>query len=235
MFWKTLEFQFSTNLCRKMLKNGLDQDFLENSTKDLANIGNVNETNDTLPNASGHVFWKKFWIWSCGSILDDPEVLKCFIAVSIMLSVTAVMLRLRLGVPMNLLLFFSSFFLILLLIIGGPFMCYLFSLLLMYKCMYILNALMHIRWPNLYVSVFVGVMIDYCQEFLFSCRNNASGSVLTKESFLATGTTHNITKVRFSIWKWVQSTQSTSLGVRTCSKNLLLLKLRAKKVRSVET
>ena len=53
---KILEFQFWINLCRKMLKNGLNQDFLENEPKDFANIGNLNEPNDTLPNASGPVF-----------------------------------------------------------------------------------------------------------------------------------------------------------------------------------
>ena len=53
---KNLEFQFWINLCRKMLKNGLNQDFLENGPNDFANIGNLNETNDTLPNASGPVF-----------------------------------------------------------------------------------------------------------------------------------------------------------------------------------
>ena len=53
---KILEFQFWIHLCLKMLKNGFNQDFLENGPNDFANIGNLNETNDTLPNASGPVF-----------------------------------------------------------------------------------------------------------------------------------------------------------------------------------
>ena len=53
---KILEFQFWINLCRKMLKNGLNQDFLENEPKDFANIGNLNEANDTLSNESGLMF-----------------------------------------------------------------------------------------------------------------------------------------------------------------------------------
>ena len=50
MFWKTLDLKLWIDLCRKMLKNGLNQDFLENGSKDFANIGNLNETNDTLSN-----------------------------------------------------------------------------------------------------------------------------------------------------------------------------------------
>ena len=42
------------------------RDFLENGSKDFANIGNLDRTNDTVPNASGHVFLKiqdlELWI-----------------------------------------------------------------------------------------------------------------------------------------------------------------------------
>ena len=49
-----------------MLINGLDQDFLENGSKDFANIGNLNETNDTLSNGSGRMFLKNLdhELWS---------------------------------------------------------------------------------------------------------------------------------------------------------------------------
>ena len=50
-----------------MLKNGLHKDFLENEPKDFANIGNLNEPNDTLPNASvlknsGSGVMDRFWM-----------------------------------------------------------------------------------------------------------------------------------------------------------------------------
>ena len=63
---KKLKFQFWINLCRKMLKNGLNQDFLENGSKDFASIGNLNETNDTLSNGSGPMFSKNLdhELWS---------------------------------------------------------------------------------------------------------------------------------------------------------------------------
>ena len=63
-----------------MLKNGLNQDFLE---KDFTNIENWNKTNDILPNASGSRFWKilelKLWIdsgWSGVGILDPYDLLE---------------------------------------------------------------------------------------------------------------------------------------------------------------
>ena len=63
---KNLEFQIRSNSCWKMQKNGLNQDFLENGSNDFANIGNVNQANDSLPNANGPVFCKnldlKLWI-----------------------------------------------------------------------------------------------------------------------------------------------------------------------------
>ena len=49
-------FQFWINLCCKMLKNGLNWDFLENGPKDFDDIGNLNEVNYALPKASGPVF-----------------------------------------------------------------------------------------------------------------------------------------------------------------------------------
>ena len=50
----------------KSAENGLNQDFLENGAKDFANIGNLNETNDTLSNESGPMFWKNLdhELWS---------------------------------------------------------------------------------------------------------------------------------------------------------------------------
>ena len=42
----------------KNAENGLIQDFLENGPKYFANIRNINETNDTLSNGSGPMFWK---------------------------------------------------------------------------------------------------------------------------------------------------------------------------------
>ena len=66
MFRKTLELQLWIDLCRKMLKNGFDKDFLEHGSKDFANIRNLNEKNDTLSNGSGPMFWKNLdhELWS---------------------------------------------------------------------------------------------------------------------------------------------------------------------------
>ena len=63
---RNLEFEIWSDKCGKMLKNGVNQDFLENSSKDYANIGNLNETNDTLSNGIFPMFWKNLdhEIWS---------------------------------------------------------------------------------------------------------------------------------------------------------------------------
>ena len=49
-----------------MLKNGLIEDFLENGSNDFANIGNLNELDDTLCIVSGPRFWKNLdlELWS---------------------------------------------------------------------------------------------------------------------------------------------------------------------------
>ena len=57
-----------------MLKNGLNQNFVQNGCKDFANIGNLNEANDTLSNEIGFMFWKNLGLeLSYGSILDDAQ------------------------------------------------------------------------------------------------------------------------------------------------------------------
>ena len=57
------------DLSFKMPRNGLSQDFLENGSKDFANIGNLHETNDTLSNRSVFVLWRtlelELWIDLC--------------------------------------------------------------------------------------------------------------------------------------------------------------------------
>ena len=61
-------------------------DFLENVSKDLFNIGNLNKANDTLLNLGAPMFRKimdmKLW-----SILDDPEsefwILKIFLKIAL--------------------------------------------------------------------------------------------------------------------------------------------------------
>ena len=49
-----------------MLRDGINKDFLENGAKDFGNIGNFNETNDTLSNGSGPMLWKNLdhELWS---------------------------------------------------------------------------------------------------------------------------------------------------------------------------
>ena len=44
------------------LIRSLNLDFLENGSEDFANIGNLNETSDTPPNASASVFWKLLYL-----------------------------------------------------------------------------------------------------------------------------------------------------------------------------
>ena len=52
-----------------MLKNGLNQDFLQNGSKDFINFVNLNETNVCLSIVSGYVFWANLDL-GYGSIMD---------------------------------------------------------------------------------------------------------------------------------------------------------------------
>ena len=65
---KLLDLKFWINLCWKYWKMDSLKIFLK-TTQDFANIGNLKETYDTIPNTSGPVFWDlKFWINLCGKI-----------------------------------------------------------------------------------------------------------------------------------------------------------------------
>ena len=53
-----MEFQIWSDLCQKMLKNGLDYDFCENGSKDFAYMVSWHEADCILSIEGGPMFWK---------------------------------------------------------------------------------------------------------------------------------------------------------------------------------
>ena len=76
-FWETPDIEVLIDLSWKMLKNGLNLNFLGNGFKDFANIGNLNEMNNHVLTKGDLVFWKildlELWIdsgWSKVRVLN---------------------------------------------------------------------------------------------------------------------------------------------------------------------